>query len=389
LTKKFPYYNKPPENDHSGGTMAKIMTTTQGAQPESILPSPPDTPEEKNQWLSRYVYGKMPSEAERGLNFSATIDLYDAIPKFVYGPQKNSIGENIRNIKFEHHKTPYNVQITPAQIKEDDEIRYYMPGESEELVEDALRKMALEGSGVMSEKGILGVNFSLYQLHKILKDCGAERNYTQIYKSLMIMSGTGINLNCSAARKRLILVANMIPFMKIFTKDNIPPDGDTLCHVTFHPLVTRSFSLNTQRLFNIEKFFSYKHNVSRRLHKRLSHNFSTASMYNKKYFILMSSLVNDMNMRSRRWPLETYKRNILPALEELQGKNVIVSFDYERTLEQIENSTEKREDFLINMILSDQTVQEIIQANVYSGRLMEKIGSPVPLPISLMQVKPS
>jgi hypothetical protein len=368
----------------------KIDSNPQGKQPDPILIPMPGTPEKKQEWLEKYVYSKIPPsiDAKRPA-YSATIDLYDAIPKFVYGARKTIEKIANKRIAFEHHKIKYFVELVPAQI-EDNEITgedagSYIPGESEELIEDALRKLALEGHGTMSKTAIVGVRFKMYELFKILRDCGVARKYSQIYKSLLIMSRTNITLTCSMAGNRMMMVCNIIPFMRIMTRDNAPPDEDTICDVTFHPLVTRSFSLNTQRLFNIEKFFSYKHNVSRRLHKKISHNFSTANAINKHYHITMSSIVNEFNIVSRRWPKETYSRNILPALLELKEKNVIEKYSYENIIREIDG--EEKEDFLIKLTLTEQTINEIITANVYSGKTMVKdtsdMPSPVPFPLQL------
>ena len=90
-------------------------------------------------------------EAASDEKYSNTIELYDAIPKYVTNPKlvdaMREGGKYLPLMKrhFRHRGEGYHVIIRPARLvdREGKEKEYY-PGIREELVEDALRKLALE-----------------------------------------------------------------------------------------------------------------------------------------------------------------------------------------------------------------------------------------------------
>ncbi|MGI8545365.1 MAG: hypothetical protein ACR2MD_18060 [Aridibacter sp.] len=108
-----------------------------------------------------------PSEKD----YSNTIELYDFIPKYVWGKAERIQGKFLEPIEreFNCRGQSYQVRIAPARIKDADGIsRDYFPGKREELVEDALRKIATAGQGIFLDDEA-GVTFTLYQLQQELK----------------------------------------------------------------------------------------------------------------------------------------------------------------------------------------------------------------------------
>ena len=101
---------------------------------------------EKCQPKQLSLFGSFISEDDK---YSNTIELYDAIPKyFASSKQMEELREGgkylpILERKFKHKGEDYAVNITPARIKDQhgNEKEYY-PTEREELVEEALKKIA-------------------------------------------------------------------------------------------------------------------------------------------------------------------------------------------------------------------------------------------------------
>src|SRR5215211_7719519 len=85
---------------------------------------------------------------------SNLVGLYDAAPKYLYShPTRvnGRIQEPLQRI-FEYKEAEYSLMVKPVLMKDPDGIwRDYLPGEREELVEDALRKLAVSGQGVYLE----------------------------------------------------------------------------------------------------------------------------------------------------------------------------------------------------------------------------------------------
>ena len=94
---------------------------------------------------------------------SNTIELYDAIPKYHWGNVQRIDRQFLPSMErvFEHRGRRYRVKIRPARVDGKDGIEMdYYPSLREEIVEDALRKLACEGQGIFLDDQA-GVTFSL------------------------------------------------------------------------------------------------------------------------------------------------------------------------------------------------------------------------------------
>jgi hypothetical protein len=91
-----------------------------------------------------------PKEKDR---LSNAVDLWDCVPRYSVGRKAaNRARENgefpeVFITTFHHRGRVYGCTITPANVKDLDGNRgYFYPGATEELVEDALRKLASRSS---------------------------------------------------------------------------------------------------------------------------------------------------------------------------------------------------------------------------------------------------
>ena len=95
--------------------------------------------------------------------YSNTIELYDALPKYVWDTKREQ--EDLSNAVVTRQCTlrgqQFTVKVKPAIIEKDDgrSVLIYA-GQREEIVEDALRKLAVKGAGLVIE-GKASVMFSL------------------------------------------------------------------------------------------------------------------------------------------------------------------------------------------------------------------------------------
>lgn len=80
-------------------------------------------------------------------------------------------------------------KLKPALIEKDGENVLIYPDQREELVEDALRKLAVNGNGV-DVQGKAGVNFTLYELNKELERVGHTFNLNEIKEALLVCKAT-------------------------------------------------------------------------------------------------------------------------------------------------------------------------------------------------------
>jgi hypothetical protein len=100
---------------------------------------------------------------------------------------------DLLKIDFLYKQMKLTAIIQPALIREinngiESTVSYY-PSSNEEIIEEALRKIAsIQNMGFHEQNKHSGVMFTLYQLREELSRRGHERNYTQIVQSLNILS---------------------------------------------------------------------------------------------------------------------------------------------------------------------------------------------------------
>jgi hypothetical protein len=102
-------------------------------------------------------------------SYSNTIELYDAIPKYFSNKQRmaelRQDGTFLKSLKrsFRHRDNYYELIIKPARLidKSGNEKEYY-PSYQEELVEEALKKIAADRLNGVFLNDTAGVQFTLY-----------------------------------------------------------------------------------------------------------------------------------------------------------------------------------------------------------------------------------
>lgn len=268
---------------------------------------------------------------------SNAIELWDVVPRYSISriemtKMRNSSGHlDLLKRDFDHRGIRYNIQIQAALVEEKinnggvKAIAYY-PSANEELVEEALRKLAVDqGHGFYEkEKGHSGVVFSLFQLRKELRRSGHARSFSEIKLSLDILSGSSIQIVANMAQGKAFAKCNYLPLVAGVTRRDLESEPNARWLVQFHPLVTESIDKFFYRQFNYEQLMSYKTQLARWLHRLLIIKYTFASKI-KTFEIRYSTIKRDSAM------LDNYSRDRAAqeacdySLNELVGDHVISS----------------------------------------------------------------
>jgi hypothetical protein len=274
-------------------------------------------------------------EEEDQQKYSQSIELYDAIPKYIWSRVKRDENGFLPTLKrkFKHKNHEYEVQIRPARLfnKEGEEKHYY-PGIREEIVEDALRKIATEGriERVDGEpKKNLGIVFTLYELKKELERTGHSYNNTQIKEALRICSRTGLTVICHSKGGSIEVDENMFPRLALATRSEWDKDKQR-AHVEFNSLVTKSIEKRTYRQINYERSMKLSSSLARWLHKRMSHNYKQAQSFQNVYTISLITIIRDSGMTAYK-RLSDSKKYVMKSIDELMKLDVIYKCDEEVT----------------------------------------------------------
>jgi len=259
-------------------------------------------------------------------DYSNSIELYDAIPKYYWGriaKAERKAGRFLDSLKreFAFRNALFHVRISPARIEENGSDMDYFPGEKEEFVEAALRKMACDGTGRFLD-GKAGVIFTLSELQRRLKGTGHSYSLDQIKKSIKICRGTQLELESPDGK----VADSSSIFPRIGFKEDL--NGQTRCYVVFNELVTVSIKHDSYRLMNYTKYMSLDSSLSRYLHMRMSHMFRQAD-WTRTYDITLSTLLRDSG-KGQYTELRNSLRETNKALDELKDKCVIADYTSER-----------------------------------------------------------
>lgn len=257
--------------------------------------------------------------------YSNTIELYDAIPKYFWGRirSKDRIGGQflkILNREFLFRNKTFSVKISPARIENKKGIeKDYYPGKREELIEDALRKIACDGNGLFLD-GQAAVMFSLNQLQKELKKRGHSYSINQIKDAILICQKS--NLMLESNDRKTVVSFQIFETVGLRTRKEWEEKGNKVrCFVRFNTLVTQSINQCTYRQINYKECMAYKRNLARWLHKRMSHHYTQAA-WNNSYSIMLTTIIRDSGI-TRYKKLKDNLWEIRKALDEMVKRNVI------------------------------------------------------------------
>lgn len=279
------------------------------------------------QFLEESALGANRQHRQNVRDYSQSIELYDFIPKYVWSSRKIRESNGMLPIlmrEFECRGIKRKLVIHPAGIVDEQtgEARYFYPGAREEIIEEVLRKLAVEGGGVFLDDQA-GVALTIYQIRKELEQFNHKMSFDQIKESLKILALTRlelINLN----DKRDSIIFSPIENLGLSGKD-----GETQTFVVFSPLVTDSIKKLHFRLYNYRQVMGYNSAIARQLHKRMAHHYKQASPANK-YTISLTTIIRDFGI-SQRNTLRSNLQKVEKALEEMKAANVILNYQVEKT----------------------------------------------------------
>ncbi len=226
-------------------------------------------------------------------DMSNAVDLWDNIPRYSISRKKQEKMRlaggflPISTLEFKYRNHQMRVHIRPARIeltrngKRTGETMEYYPSAREEIIEHALRKLAVEKESGFFDANDLrsGCYFTLYQLRKHLINVGHSLRYDELIEGLNILSLSsieieGINFNYEITYTHVNYLSLLA---RVKAKDRAI-DTEAKWLVQFHPLITASIQNITYRQFNYKRLMSCRTQLSRWLISQLVLKYTQASM---------------------------------------------------------------------------------------------------------------
>lgn len=272
---------------------------------------------------------------------SNTAELWESIPKYIFTAKqveklrtKDGLAQEFSWTYF-YNNEEFKVSIQPALIKlnEDDEKSVAcFPGVTEELVEEALKKIFTYnklGSHDPDKHESL-VKFSLYMISKELKNRGRTRSLNQIKQALQVMNKCAITLYKKDLNKKkfsTIWQGHILETLFIQNREDYTEDSSSLHCAKLSTFITHSINTLDYRQFNYDRLMECDEQLSRWLYKKLIHRYKHAAI-NNDYHFTFSSVVQESALLQQTSDRHN-RQKLHEALEELIKKKVIREYKVE------------------------------------------------------------
>lgn len=339
-----PGLQKPKKRQASAGQQPRqspqTTSTKKGRKDKGPAPLPDKAFD--NQQLSLFQTFLANTEEQRDL-LSNAVDLWDSIPRYSMSRRKQDELRDkgghlpIRRVTFNYRSIPLTAVIRPARLEVLDakgkptgaSVEYY-PSAREELIEQALRRLATENDAGFFDDTLprSGLHFTLYRLRQELAARGHAMTHRDLAEGLDILSLGTIDIETEAQDTLGIGKFGRSSFINNLagvTREDLEKNPDARWYAEFHPFVTSSIDKIAYRSFNYDGWMRCRQQLSRWLIKQLVLKFTQAAVgysFTMKY----STIKRDSGL------LESYKleRQAVAALDEawdeLVERQVLISY---------------------------------------------------------------
>lgn len=295
---------------------------------------------------------------------SNTIEFWDSVPRYSVSRQAMTRIRDLTGrldtleLTFHCNGKPFKAVIRPARI---DKLDYY-PSANEELVEEALRKIAAQQSyGFHEPSQRSGVAFTLYQLREELRKRGHARSYSEIVQSLDILSLAFIEIRGGEKMKGFERSA-YFPRLSAVSRADYDQDASAKWYVQFHPLVSASIDKLTYRQFNYHQLMQHSTQLTRWIHRQLILKYTFASI-TRPFEMRYSTICRDSCMLSN-YSREDSRRNACDcSMDELVMQKILMRIDKKEDL----GARGKVLDIVYILHPTSAFVQEVKAANARKG----------------------
>lgn len=274
---------------------------------------------------------------------SHTLDLFDAVPKYPFATTRFVDQAERIAVDFKFASKSYRAEILPAQVKDPatGQERLVFPGGREELVERALRYLAVQQIAKVrltpdGKRHSVTVFFTLSMIRRHLEKLGHGFMLSEIKEALDILSGTMMEIflldgdvapHPRRPRTRMRSIKGTI--LTSYTKDFAEGDetGEaSLVAMTFHQLVTAAILQMAYYPINALRVGKLKSTLARWLTTRMSHNYRQARrngwIDGDGYHISLETILAERGLVKEK-RLRDNVHSVRAALEEMKKEKIL------------------------------------------------------------------
>ncbi len=271
---------------------------------------------------------------------SNTIELWDSIPKYAVSARTQNQMRSAEGrlpvyeqrfvyttrYKGQRVKKSCRAEVYPTPVKTKNGRVDFYPSTDEELVEEVIKKIfSDQQSGIHDPaRAESWVRFSLQMIRKELKARGKTRSLDEIKRSIDILSTSVIRLY-EEGDDTPVYTNPILTDVTRVNRQRYLTDGSLTWVAKLPALISKSLNELTYRQFNYGVLMTLPTQITRWIHKRLSHNYINASLLDS-YDILFSSIQRDSGFLTYKRTRDNL-RNLEAAFEELVSQNVLFSWE--------------------------------------------------------------
>jgi hypothetical protein len=345
----------------------------------------------------RLKQGEMPDEAQLELlapwytqntSESRTLDFFDAIPKYPFAVTTAIEKAERIQAPFTLRGKKYVAEILPAQIKDakSGQERLVFPGSREELVERALRFIAVQQIArtklipdAETGRQAVTVFFTLSMLRRHLEELGHGFKLSAIKEALDILSHTSIEIRLESddepgqTRRRRFMTGTILSNYAGNFLEGDSSGEDSCAAMTFHPLATQAILQVAFYPINQLRVGKLKRPLARWLTTRMSHNYRQARknsyVQNDGYHISLKTILDERGL-PREARLRANVEAVRTALGEMKERRILSEmrpFD-----EKLIHAPSKRRPKIVDTIWTLYPSSEFVDEVIGGNKQMEK-----------------
>lgn len=297
----------------------------------------------------------------------------DNLPKFIWG--KNKIVHDLQEVITERTYRKGNreilIRITAAIITRtgsdgNKTIVAAFPGEREEFVDAALRKLAVSrGDKLLNDQA--GVAFTLYELREELKATGHTYSTNEIKEALFILKNAAYEC---LTEQEVLLSTSFISFLSLTNADELKSDSKKQCFVQFNPVTHKAITGLDFNPYTYSISMSLKSALARIIYKKIR-LFWTQTSTSQPHAINLISFLQS-TPRGLTNGIQGNKRAMESALEALKDKDVIdswASFPVYAVASSISGRKGKILDYQYSIYPHPNLVKDILYSNSFKKKL--------------------
>ena len=263
---------------------------------------------------------------------SNTVEIWETIPKYFLTPRQV---EKLRTqnghadpIKWSY-KDDMEIKIQPALVEQPDgRFLACFPGVTEELVEEALKKILSDQRCGMHLPDQLEtwVRFSLQMIKRELQTKRRSRSIDEIKHAVEVMASCVLTLSKDGKE---IWKGSILQDLVTVGREEYLSDNNAL-HVARLPLfISQAINRLEYRQYNYHHYLECNEQLTRWLYKQLIHRYRQADDSNTYHF-LYSTLARSSALLRQKRPVDN-RRKVISALEELKKRKILRSYQTRMT----------------------------------------------------------